>query len=214
MKKTSEKELKKIGSHKPVTGRKIVGIAGGYCAGKNVLAEILKENGYLEIDVDKLGHEELERSREKILRAFGKSVLGEDGAIDRKKLGNIVFRDKSKLKILESIVHPPMKERVKAMVEGSRQNIVINAALLFPMELHRFCDVVICVKAPLLSRLRRATRRDGISLFQALGRIYRQRGICFNPLEDRVDTYIVWNSGDLDVFEEKAENLMREMGLF
>ena len=199
---------------KRATGRTVVGIAGGYCAGKNVLAEILKEKGYLEIDVDRLGHEELERSKEKIVEAFGNVILNEGGSIDRKSLGRLVFRNKSKLEMLESIVHPPMKEKVENIVKKSRQNIVINAALLFPMGLHRFCDVVLCVKAPLLSRIKRAVRRDGVSVFQALERIYRQRGICFNPSRDRVDTYSVWNRGSLDDFKEKAKRLMREMALF
>ena len=65
----------------------IVGVAGGYCAGKNVIVGILKERGYLEIDVDKLGHEELEKSKEKIIATFSTVILDKNGLIDRKKLG-------------------------------------------------------------------------------------------------------------------------------
>ncbi len=193
--------------------RIVVGIVGKYCSGKNILAGILSHYGYLEIDVDKIGHEVLESSKGEVVKMFGKDILGNGGEIDRKKLGDIVFSDKKKLRLLESILHPKMKKRVKDIIENSERNIVINAALLYRMGLHELCDVVICVKSSIWKLIFRGMKRDELPLWKVLRRLLSQLGICFKPSGYRVDTYNVWNNGSVEKFRKEVLKLFRERGL-
>ena len=90
---------------------------------------------------------------------------------------------------------------------------MINAAVLFKMGLHRFCDLVICVQAPILKRLRRALARDRLSLLQVLRRIAAQKGICPKSNEYDVDIYYIENKKDLIFMEEQAFKILAEKGI-
>ena len=85
---------------------KTIGLTGMYCAGKNRIASLLEKRGIPALDVDKLGHAAIEQERDAILRRFGPEILGAGGAIDRKKLGALVFGESEELAALEAIVHP------------------------------------------------------------------------------------------------------------
>lgn len=175
----------------------VVGISGKYCAGKSEVSELLLTHGFERVDVDRLGHEALEAERERIVAAFGPEVVS-DGRIDRKRLGSRVFADPDSRRRLEEIVHPRMRERV-AELAGSARNeggrLVIDAALLFYMELHRQCDLVVWVDAPFLLRLWRAIRRDELSLAEVLSRFKAQRHISPQPYLQDVDIRRVNNWG-------------------
>jgi len=84
----------------------IIGLTGGYCAGKNAVAAILERLGWTCIDVDRLGHEAIDLAREAIVARFGPGVLGRDGLVDRKAVASIVFADPAALADQEAIVHP------------------------------------------------------------------------------------------------------------
>lgn len=175
----------------------VVGVSGRYCAGKSEVSRILVEHGYQRIDVDRIGHEALRSEHEKVVEAFGEEILSE-GEIDRRLLGRIVFGDEGARKRLEAIVHPVMRRRVAEEAERGREAgtpLVIDAALLFYMELHRSCDLVLWVEAPLLLRLLRALRRDNLSLPQLLSRFKAQRHITPQPYLHDVDIRRVNNWG-------------------
>ncbi len=193
--------------------RIVVGVVGKYCSGKNTLADILSSYGYREIDVDKIGHEVLEASRDRIVEVFGRVVEAPGGGIDRKKLGAIVFAEREKLKLLEGILHPKMRERIRGIINNSEGNIVINAALLYRMRLHEMCNVIICVKSPIYRLVLRGMKRDGLSLMGVVRRLWSQWGICFKPRGCRVDTYSVWNIGSIEQFRSRALKLLRKYGL-
>ncbi len=194
--------------------RWIVGVSGRYCSGKNTFSALLENCGYLMVDVDKIGHRVLEQKAADIISAFGRDILGEGNGIDRAKLGRVVFGDKTKLSLLEAILHPAMYDEVARIIEDNQdRNIVINAALLFKMGLHRFCDIIFCVRAPLYKLIFRGMRRDGLGFFDVLKRLLNQRGICFKPEGTTVDTYNVWNIGNVNKFERKALSLLKEKGL-
>lgn len=175
----------------------VLGVAGGYCAGKDAVARLLEEAGYPSVDVDAVGHRALEESRETLVRLFGPSVLDAEGRVDRRALGRIVFRRTRELRRLEAALHPRMREIVAAEVARLGRHCVINAAILYRMGLHELCDLVLCVRAPLLSRLRRASSRDGLAPPAALRRMWAQRGICLKPKGARVDTHTVRNAGSI-----------------
>jgi dephospho-CoA kinase len=162
----------------------LLGLTGGYCAGKNAVAAILEKRGWTCIDVDRLGHEAIDLSRDSIVGRFGPAVLGPDGRIDRKAVARIVFSDPAALADQEAIVHPIAirltDERIaaaeaRAMEAGRAGLICVNAALLYRAPQASRCDAILEVRAPLLSRVRRAMARDGIGARRAFERIIRQR---------------------------------------
>ena len=188
----------------------MIGVAGGYCTGKNVLVGLLEERGFEQIDVDGVGHAVLEEPavRREIVERFGSAVLGPDGGVDRRRLGALVFGDRRQLSGLEAIVHPRMVARVEQMVGAADRPLVINAAILLRMGLERLCDFVVCVRAPLLRRLFRAAKRDGLGPLAALRRIASQRGICSKTKAQAVDIYYVNNNRGLDRLEMLADQLL------
>ncbi|RPJ05298.1 MAG: dephospho-CoA kinase [Spirochaetaceae bacterium] len=173
----------------------VIGVTGKYCSGKNFITSILEAREFAIADVDTIGHEVLDEKREETAKLFGIDVLLPNGHINRKMLGEIVFANRAKLKQLEDLLHPAMKERVASFVK-KHANSAINAALLYTMGLDMLCDAVITVQAPLLQRIFRGMKRDHLSLFQVIRRILAQRKIQVKNTEGEADRYIISNSGD------------------
>ncbi len=186
----------------------VIGITGKYCAGKNRVAEILARRGFTVVDVDRLGHDALVFERDAVVARFGAGVLTPEGRIDRRRLGALVFADVKERAALEAIVHPVMVAAVERLVgrrmdkrrgtgESDRANgrFAVNAALLFPMGLHRLCDLVLYVSASLPVRIWRALRRDRLSLLQVARRIWSQRQLSPQSFPESVDIEVVRNSG-------------------
>lgn len=193
----------------------VLGLAGGYCAGKDSVAAILAERGFSLIDVDAVGHEVLREPevRDRVAEHFGPGVLGPCGEVDRRELGRRVFRDRRELAALEAIVHPRMVQRVREQLALAGGPTAVNAALLFRMGLDRLCGAVLCVRARWWVRLARARRRDGLGLVQGLRRIVAQRRICSRLNGPGVDIYYIENSGDRNALRERVLRLLREKRL-
>lgn len=163
----------------------IIGLTGGYCAGKNKVAALLEDRGWTCIDVDRLGHLAIDISRDMIVERFGPGVLGLDGKVDRKAVARIIFANQQALIDQETIIHPVairlLDERISeakaiACKNGNEERICINAALLQKSERIPSCEAIIEVRAPLACRVFRGMRRDGISALSAARRIMKQRG--------------------------------------
>ena len=218
----------------------IVGLTGGYCAGKDVVARVLAGRGFSVIDVDALGHDALREKEAEVIAAFGPSVRTATG-IDRKALGRIVFSDAAALARLESVVHPVMVRDVKKMIAAMSGDVLINAAILHHMGLHTLCHAVICVRAPRVARVFRAMRRDRLTFRAAWARIRAQKDVCASGRGTRhglfsasgrgtrhglfsasgrgkpqfndppVDTYTVRNRGSMRSLERRVAQLDRLM---
>lgn len=175
---------------------------------------MLERRGWEIIDVDALGHEALSLRKSEVAGCFGAEVIGEDGRIDRRRLGAIVFDDGEKLRALEAIVHPEMRRMVRHRVEELRdeRDVCINAALLFPMQLHGLCEAVIKVTAPLPLRLIRARRRDSAPIGFLLKRFAGQRSLFPKHHGNDVDMYTVRNCTSRARLEKKIERTVDEAG--
>lgn len=184
----------------------VVGVAGKYCSGKSTVAEILEESGFIHIDVDKLGHGALARRKDTIVERFGNEILTpETGDIDRRRLGRLVFSDVDRLRALEEIVHPEMRRMTNETIEANpRRDIVINAAILFPMGLDELCDGVFWVTAPLLQRLCRARARDRHSLGQLMRRFRAQRALSPQQSRHEVDIVTVRNASNKESLRRRV----------
>ena len=185
----------------------VIGLTGKSCAGKDLFASLLPSERFFIIDVDKLGHEALAMNRDALVKAFGDRILKDDGSVDRKILGPIVFSDSDKLAILNSITHPWRKEKAlseaeKASAEGL--HAVINAALLESMGFVPHCDIVVLVIAPYEKRLERALQRDGMTpeAFRARSDAQKEIGESLFSCGRRMVTIL--NDGDEDNLRQQA----------
>lgn len=140
----------------------VIGLVGKSCAGKDVAAARYSQRGVACIDVDALGHESLVVNRGAVAQAFGPSVLNEDGSVNRKALGALVFADAGRLEVLNGISHPWMRSRVEDFIRN-RDLCMINCALLEEMDLVPLCDEILFFWAPFEQRMERALKRDGIT---------------------------------------------------
>ena len=189
----------------------VIGVAGKYCSGKNLVANILKAHGFQLIDVDLVGHAVLEDEKTSIIDQFGDTILREDGTIDRKLLGSIVFADRKNRRVLEKMVHPIMIRRIQSQIRSTRKHVVINAAILLRMGLSELCDLVICVKSPIVIQMIRGLRRDRLPVVQIIQRILSQKRICPKSMGSLVDIYYVWNLSSECRLRRKIEGILEEL---
>lgn len=173
-----------------------VGLAGKTCAGKDALVPFFTARGFQVIDADKLGHAALEANRDAVLARFG--------TVDRASLGKIVFSDPQALADLEAISHPWIAAETSRRVVAAG-DVVINAALLHKAGLYRLCDVVVWVRAPLVTRILRARHRDGWAWGRIFSRIWTQRKLGPQVFPSDVDILVVDNGGSLENARKRLE---------
>ncbi|MCL2880384.1 MAG: dephospho-CoA kinase [Treponema sp.] len=175
--------------------KKIIGLTGTYCTGKNHVAALLENRGLETLDLDILGHEALEREKTAVCARFGEDIINSKGMIDRRLLGEKVFGDPEKLAALEAIVHPVVNQMTEQWISEQKTSCVIHAALIHKSSVFKRLDFIIMVNAPFVTRLRRAHVRDGLSYPVLLGRFARQKGFYPQYLSGKADIYRVENPG-------------------
>jgi dephospho-CoA kinase len=180
-------------------GKKIIGLTGAYCAGKNYVAGLLEKRGLPVLDVDKLGHQAIAGEKAAITARFGGEILDPGGEVDRRRLGARVFGKPGDMAALEAIIHPAANILTLRWLEAQGGPCVVNAALLHRSSAFELLDAVILVKAPLLTRLLRARRRDKLSWPAIIRRFRSQRGF-FSRYGDKkaggiADIHVIDNRG-------------------
>ena len=161
---------------------KIIGITGGIGSGKSTVANILQNFGAKVIDADRISREVTEKGQpalKEIVDYFGEEVLNKDGDLDRKKLGEIVFKDDEKLKILNDITHKYIIERIRQHLDKFKAENVRVVVLDVPLPVkHGFLDIVDevwVVVAKKETRVKRIIERNGFSYKEAISRINAQQ---------------------------------------
>lgn len=142
---------------------KIIGITGGISSGKSTVARMMASMGAEYIDADEMCHTLFlkDEIKKKILETFGLKVRDDSGEINRKELAEIVFRNKSGLDNLCSILHPIVIKQIHAKIDdiehrGRRHAIVIDAALLEESGLSVICDYIVFVNTGKEQRIKRS----------------------------------------------------------
>ena len=156
---------------------KIIGLTGGIGSGKTSIAKYFEQNGipvYIADDRAKMVSSKPEVVK-KIITAFGNEILDNNKYISKEKLSNIVFTDKKKLQLLNSIIHPEVKKDFIEWVKMQNKPFVIKeAAILFESGSYKDCDLIITIIAPIEERIKRVMLRDNISREKVLDRISNQ----------------------------------------
>ena len=182
-------------------------------SGKNAVASILEKNGFACVDADLLVHKAIEISRDKIIETFANiakqknlSLLKDNGSINRRTIGELVFNNKDLLKKQESIVYPVVEKLAKDFIsQNSDKNIALNATVLYKTKnLMNLCDKILFVSAPYFTRLMRAKRRDGISVFQIIQRFKNQKTLLSEYKKTKIPIIKINNNGNLLQLEKKV----------
>ncbi len=191
----------------------ILGIAGGVGAGKSTVAGILAGLGCVVADSDVLGREALRDPdlRDEIVSWWGTGVLDESGEIDRAAVARIVFARPRQRQRLESLVHPWIRTRRRALFEQAppeTRALVIDAPLLFEAGLDRECTAVIFVETDRPQRLGRLVDSRGWDEAELTRREESQ--LSLDDKRARSD-YVVINNGDLDELSKQIHRILNEL---
>lgn len=158
-----------------------VGLTGSIATGKSTVSRMLAELGAIIIDADKIAFDAVLKGKPactKITDYFGKCILQENGEIDRKALGDIIFNDPDKKQVLNSIVHPEVFSEMARQVNEAEKNpgavIILDVPLLIESGMHRGMSDVILVYAPENVQLERLMARDNIDRASAMAKIRSQ----------------------------------------
>jgi dephospho-CoA kinase len=193
----------------------VLGILGGIGSGKSTVAAALEKRGARRIDADRIAHALLEEPevRERVRAAVGDEVLGEDGAVDRGRLGRLVFESRDALREIEAILHPRVLERMEEEVEEARRDptvrfIVVDAPLLLESGLERRCDVLVFVEASEETRFLRVKQTRGWDLAELRRREKFQKPL--NEKKGHAD-YVIENDRSARSLEDRVEKLCNEI---
>ena len=189
----------------------ILGITGGTGCGKTTLLNIIRDHGGLVLDCDDIYHRLLQTDTE-MLSAIKDRFPGafEDGNLNRKLLGAIVFADPAALTALNEITHGAVKKEVIRQLAGWDGLAAIDAIALFEGGLAELCDITIAVTAPLEDRVARLTARDGISGEYARSRIAAQKSESW--FRQKCD-FVLENNADAESFSRKCIAFLFEKGI-
>jgi dephospho-CoA kinase len=194
---------------------RVVGLTGGIASGKSTFAAALRARGVPVVDADALARAAVAPGTPalaEIARTFGPDVIGPDGALDRRRMGALVFSDAASRARLEAITHPAvrvaMAEETRRLADAGHDLAFYDTPLLYEVGLDRALDSVVVVWAPPAIQRARLVARDGLSPDAADARIAAQQ-----PIDDKASRadFVVENVGDPGALGPKAERLLADL---
>ena len=192
--------------------RKVIGITGGIASGKSTICQYLEELGYPVIDSDAISRRLSQKGNaihSAILKAFGEEYFLEDGELDRKKLGALIFEDSQSRELLNSVTHPLIVEEIKNLLQKTKENIIfLDIPLLFEAKLWHLCDTILCVYTDLDTQLNRLMERDKITRELALKKIASQMSLEIK--RDQSD-YVIDSSGPILSTRTQMDELIKQI---
>lgn len=172
-----------------------IAITGNIASGKSTVEKIIENNGYKVYDTDKIAHKILENSEE-VKKAFK--------TVDRKEIAKIVFSSPEKLKLLESIIHPKVKEEILKIFNSEEKLVFISIPQLFESGFNTLFNKIIYVTADRALRLERLIKRNNLTIEEAEIRINAQ--VDTNKIEK--SDYIIENNTDLADLQNKVKEVL------
>lgn len=195
---------------------KIVAVTGGIGSGQTTVCEEFKRMGSKIINVDKKAKEIIRKDKtvqNELKKEFGKYVFYRNGKLNKKLLAQIVFNDEGKVQKLNSIVHPRMVESMIEEMETARFSgnyplIIIDAALIYEINIEHLFDAVIVVYANKTQRIKRVAARDKMKKEDITARIDKQI-----PLDEKRKwaDYVIDNRGEIEDLKIQVERTFNEL---
>lgn len=195
---------------------KVIGLTGNIGTGKSTVAKMFNELGAQIIDADRVARDIVEPNKPawtEIVNYFGEKILNKDRTINRKKLGEIVFKDEEKRLKLNNITHPKIMKKIRSFVnECKKKNasaVIIEAALIVEKGgLKDLIDALIVVSSNEERQLQRIKTRDKIDLGEARSRIKSQL-----PISEKIKyaDFIINNSTNLEETRKQVNKIWRNL---
>jgi dephospho-CoA kinase len=194
-----------------------IGLTGGIASGKSTVAEMIRRYEIPIIDADVMARKVVEPGEpalQDIFQLFGDDMKAEDGGLDRKKLGAVIFKDEEKRKVLNRVLHPAIRkgmlDQAAALKEQGRSHIVFDIPLLFESQLTHMVDQTLLVYVDAKTQLSRLVERDESTEEEALDRIQSQM-----PIEEKKELAddVIDNTGTREETEEQLTNILKKWGI-
>lgn len=179
----------------------VLGLTGGIGMGKTTISNFLKKFDFKILDADLISRQVISRpaTLQQLVACFGPTIIDQNGELDRKALGTIVFNNPGKLAQLDQIMQPLIRAEYTSQLKQARQAkipvVVIDAALLFEQNYAGKCDAVMTVSLPQELQLKRIMQRDKITKTEALKRIASQIS---DEKRKKMATIVIDSSGTVE----------------
>lgn len=177
---------------------RLVAITGSIASGKSEVCKWLENQGYQVYYADIIAHECLQQDfvKKQLYYRFGKNIFAEDGQIDRAKLAKIVFNNPQKLKFLNSVIHPLVRQKMQKIIDQSDKNLLIfEIPLLFEAGLQSAFDLTVNISVNKQVQQKRLQARDDISPEQQKQRMESQMG---NDEKNEKADLVIDNNGSCE----------------
>ena len=179
--------------------KRVIGITGGIASGKSNVCHVIKELGYPVIDCDEITRRNYEingKIYNVVKERFGNEFLLDDGNINRKKLGKLVFTNSSAKMLLNSITHPIIKDELLDEIAKYKDGLVfVEIPLLYEAKFEALCDKIICVFLSQKFQVERLMEREGIDEDYALQKIHSQMDLY---MKKSLADYVINSKGSFD----------------
>jgi len=187
-----------------------IALVGNIASGKSFVEKIFEDNNFFVADTDKITHNLLNTSMvmDELKQYFGE-VIFENNIVSRKKLGEIVFEDEEKRKILENILHPLIKQEILNIFEQKKEEkaVIISVPLLFEAGMQNMFDKIIFVSSDVKTRIERLIKRNSLTREEALLRINAQGD---EELKIKQSDFIIKNNSSLDDLKSQVEDFIKK----
>lgn len=191
----------------------ILGLTGGIGTGKSTVAKMLREKNIPVVDTDSISKEIIEYPEiiEKIKAEISSKIFNNENKLDRKKLSEIVFENKEKLKKLNEIMHPVILKKMWDEVEKLKKDykiIVVDIPLLFEINMEKEVDKVLLIYSSKEIQIKRIMNRDGRTREEAIKIINSQM-----PLYKKREKsdYIIQNNDSLEKLEKNLDKIVQKL---
>ena len=198
------------------THPKVIAITGGIGSGKSAVAKLFEQWGAQTVDADMLAREVVEPGSEgfqRVVQNFGPDMVLADGSLNRPKLASIIFSDQEKKALLESLLHPLIRERWLSHLQRLKKSDAPLIAYIVPLFFESTAKMpeiekVILISAPEETRIHRIMSRDLFARHIAELRIRAQL-----PDSAKIDKsdYVIKNDSSLEQLESRAREVFREL---
>lgn len=189
----------------------VLGLTGNIGCGKSSLSTIFMENNIKVVDADIVARQIFDDKGllNEVFSTFGKSIRNQDGSLNRRALGNIVFNDDQKLIALNNLTHPKIKQKILSQVEEYKNQgekiVVIDAALLIEDDYIPYIQKLILITCREDIQINRIIARDNCTKEEAISRINSQMS---QEDKKKFADYIIDNSNSFEELQEKVLELI------